>query len=126
LGSYSYSVFLIDKRGQTVFFPWRKGGKGYIVPDVETRRRLNVLLSGFNWISIILGFLVIISPSFLLSIQGGNLLCIGTFIGVPVNWLVLYFLIVEAITKRLSVYPLSYKDIILDNISSDDEDDSEV
>ena len=58
--------------------------------------------------------------------QGGVFLCVGTFFGVPANWLVLYSLIVDAVTKKLSVYPLSYKDLILDNISSDDEDTSEV
>jgi len=114
---YSDSAFIIDKHGQIVFYPWRPAGKGYVVPNDETRRRLNKLIIGFIWTAIFLIALAI----FALSTFGGYFICISTFFGVPANLLVLYFLIVEVVTKNLSVYPLSYKDLILDNISSDDE-----
>jgi len=96
------------------------------VPDLETRRRLNVLSLGFLWGLFLFPFLVLFLSVLALLMHGGYYLCISIFIGVPVNLLVLYFLIVEAVTKNLSVYPLSYKELILDNLSSDDEDDSEV
>jgi len=122
LGFYSNPPFVNDKYGQIVFFPWSIRGKGYLVSDSKTEKRLKVISSVFIRASILLAFLVPISSLFLLSMQGGFFLCIGTLLGVPINWVVLYFLIVDAFTKDLSVYPLSYKELILDNISSYDDD----
>jgi len=96
------------------------------VPDLETRRKLNILALCFIWGGFLFPFLVFFLSVLVVLLRGSYYLCIGIFIGVPVNLFVLYFLIVEAVTKNLSVYPLSYKELILDNLSSDDEDDSEV
>ena len=119
----SNAAFVTDKHGQTIFFPWRRRGKGYVVPDLETKRKLSALSLGFLWGIFLFPLLIIVFLSLfsLLKIRS-DFICVSIFIGVPVNLLVLYYLIVEAITKKLSVYPLSYKELILDNLSSDDED----
>jgi hypothetical protein len=114
LSLHSNPTIIIDKRGQTVFFPWLIRGKGYVVPEPETKRRLDILLSSSIWMFILLGILVLFLPSF----------SFFAYIGVLIIWLVLYFLFVEAITKSLPAYPLSYKELILDNISSSADETS--
>ena len=114
MGFYSNPAIIIDKHGQTVFFPWLIRGKGYVVPDPDAKRKLNLFLSSSTWMFILLGILVLFLPSF----------SFLAFIGILIVWLILYFLFVKAITKNLSVYPLDYKELILDNISSSVDESS--
>jgi hypothetical protein len=120
LSADSNTAFVTDKHGQTIFFPWRRRGKGYIVPDLETKRKLNILALGFIWGIFLFPFLILLLSILVLFLRWNYYVCIGIFVGVPANLFVLYYAIVDAATKNLTVYSMSYRDLILDNLSSDD------
>lgn len=110
-------MFVVDRYGQTVFFPRFARAHGYIVLDPKDKRKLEIFSLSFIWISVFL--IVLILP--LLILYGDSSLCTGGIFGILPGWFLLQFLILQAITKHLPVHPMSYKEIVLDNLSSDDE-----
>ncbi len=112
------SRIITDKHDQTVFFPWRTRGKGYILISPKIRRRIEIFLLGFILVS---AFLIILLPILLL-LLGNFWICTGILFVVLINWLVVYFLIVEMIIKSLPAHPLSYKEIILENLEDEYEE----
>ena len=114
---FSSSRIVIDKNGETIFFPWHSKGKGYILGNSTKKRRVENFLTGYFWIS----FVAIIFSPFLALVFENLLLYFGVCFSVAINWLFLYFLVVEVITQKLPVYKLSYKETVLEKLTSDDD-----
>jgi hypothetical protein len=109
-------MFVVDRDKNTIFFPWGKDRKGYFFTDPVIKKR-------FSRFFVVLSALVLFNILFLVSVLHSLIWFVGGPFMCCAFWLLIYNIYVSHITKSLPPSPKSYKDIILDKIAPDDEDE---
>jgi hypothetical protein len=108
-------MFVVDKHGDTLFFPWGSRHKGYVLNDLALQEKISKFYSVS--FTIYLFTMCLLFAIFFRS---------GWFIGIIFIWaacfLFIYSLYINRITKSLSSANASYVDILLDKIVPDEEE----
>ena len=104
--------FVTDKHGQIIFFPWGRRSKGYILKNKKSKSRIESFYTGL--------FLFYLIVTIYFSYQTESLVSIAIyiFIWLP-TYLLIWYLYARNITKALLAAEGSYKDIVLEKITSD-------
>jgi hypothetical protein len=106
-------LFVTDKSGRSVFFPWGSGKQGYYVKN----RNLIAKVKKFYKISFYICFiLLIIALSFFEKSFWGIICSIVICFG---GWYLAYFLYISIIVKSLQPAKASYKEIILAKLEAE-------
>ncbi len=105
-------MFVIDKHGRTILFPWGAKRQGYLVKDKNLVSKFKKFYSYTFFIYFIT--LVILTALFhsFWSIVGAFLVCSSS------AWLI-YHIYTSRVTKSLTAVQASYKEIILEKIEDD-------
>lgn len=109
-------LFVTDKSGKTVFFPWGSDKQGYYIKN----KNLVAKVKKFYKTSFLICFvLLIISLSFFdrgfWGIVSSMIICVG-------GWCCAYFLYISRIIKPLQPAKASYKELVLAKYETDDSD----
>ena len=116
----SDQLFVTDKSGKTVFFPWGSNKQGYYIKN----RNLAAKVKKFYKTSFFICFvLLIISLSFFdknfWGIVGSMVVCFG-------GWYLVYFLYVSRVVKSLQPTKANYKELVLAKYESDDSENEDL
>ncbi len=110
-------IFIVDKRGKMIFFPWGAKKQGYLIKDISIVPKVkNFYYFSFS-ISVVV--LLITTPKLnnFWAFIGLMFICLG-------GWYFAYYLYTAKITKSLSTTKESYKEIILEKLESDESEES--
>jgi hypothetical protein len=111
---FTRRMFIVDKHGRIIFFPWGIRGKGYILKNVAMKEKTaNFYTSCVIAYLLGIGFLAGRFQNFLGII--GLLLISGSIL------LLTWYVYSWNITRYLSITRASYKEIVLDKVTSDSE-----
>jgi hypothetical protein len=106
-------IFIIDKRGKMVFFPWGAKKQGYLIKDVSIKSKIkNFYYTSFS-ISLVVLLVTTSKINTFWAFVGLMIICLG-------GWYFVYYLYTAKITKSLSIVKESYKEIILEKLEPDD------
>jgi hypothetical protein len=106
-------MFVVDKHGQIVFFPWGEKKQGYLVKNRTVAAKVKkFLVSSF----LICLAAVILGMSLFHDFWG----IIGSMLACFAGWYLAYYLYTSKIVKSLPVSKVSYTDIVLEKIEPDD------
>ncbi len=106
-------MFVVDKRGQIVFFPWGEKKQGYLIKNKRVASKVRIFLVASFLICVVT---VIIGMSLFhdfWGIIGSMLVCFG-------GWYLAYYLYTSKIVKSLPVSKAGYTDIVLEKIEPDE------
>ncbi len=110
-------IFIVDKRGKMVFFPWGAKKQGYLIKDVSIVSKVKK----FYYLSFSTSAvaLLITTPKLnnFWAFIGLMFICLG-------GWYFAYYLYTAKITKSLSAIKESYKEIILEKLEPDESEES--
>jgi hypothetical protein len=110
-------MFVVDKRGKMVFFPWGDHKQGYMLK----RKSLVAETKRFYKSSFFVCFVIFLIAA---SIFHDNFWrIIGSMVGCFGGWYLVYYLYVSKIVKSLPVAKASYKDIVLEKLEPEDADE---
>jgi hypothetical protein len=109
-------LFVTNKSGKTVFFPWGSGKQGYYIKKTLAAKTKNF----YKTSSLVCFVLLIIALSFFAKnfwgIVGPMVICFG-------GWYLAYFIYVSRIVKSLQPAKASYKELVLANFESEDSEE---
>ena len=110
-------IFVVDKRGNTVFFPWGTKKQGYLIKDI----RIIPKVKSFYYLSFLISLAIPLAMAprlnnFWMS-AGVICVCLG-------GWFFAYYLYTVKITKPLRIFRKSYKEIVLEKLEPDELEDS--
>ena len=113
-------LFVTDKSGKIVFFPWGPNKKGYYIKN----KNLATKVKKFYKTSFFVCFVLLIIPlSFFdknfWGIIGSMVVCFG-------GWYLAYFLYVSRVVKSLQPAKANYKELILASYESDDSESEDL
>jgi hypothetical protein len=110
-GEMFSSMFVLDKHGKLLFFPWGSSKKGYILENKEKSIQIKKFYS----------LLFLVSTPTLLIISSSVhdfWSLIGLLLVYLLGLLITYYLYTANAIKSLAVTELTYKDAVLENITS--------
>lgn len=112
-------IFIVDKQGKTIFFPWGGKKQGYYIKNKNIAAKVKKLYRTSFYACFIL---LIIALSFFgknfWGIIGSMVICFG-------SWYFAYFLYVSKIVKSLPPVKGSYKKLILEKLETEDLEDED-
>jgi hypothetical protein len=114
-------LFVTDKGGKTVFFPWGSASKqGYYVKskNLIAKAKKFYKISFYVCFALLIIALSIFEKSFW-GIVGSMIVCFG-------GWYLAYFLYISIIVKSLQPAKASYKEIILSKYESEESENEEL
>ena len=105
-------MFIFDKHGKMVFFPWGGKKQGYFIKDKSIATKVKKFFS--SSLSFSVAALIIAMSIFntFWAVIGSMFICLG-------GWCLIYYLYIARITKSLPIAQASYKEVILEKIESD-------
>jgi hypothetical protein len=117
-------LFITDKRGSMLFFPYTSRKKGYYLDDPGTQDKFIKLFSNLMWV-----YLAVVSILSVLFRRPGLMFIF--FLAYPLAYLLIYRIYVSMITRSLERTTKSYSEIILEKLESEalaqeDEEESEM
>jgi hypothetical protein len=107
-------MFVMDKRGKMVFFPWGGKKQGYFLKSKSLMTRIKKFYTTSFFVSVVV---FLIASSVFRNFWG----IIGSMVVCFVGGYLTYYLYVSKIVKSLIVAKASYKEIILERLEPDDE-----
>jgi hypothetical protein len=113
-------LFVTDKSGKIVFFPWGSNKQGYYIKN----RNLAAKVKKFYKTSFFVSFVLLIIPlSFFdknyWGIVGSMVVCFG-------GWYLAYFLYVSRVVKSLQPAKANYTELVLAKYESDDTESEDL
>ena len=110
-------MFVVDKRGKMVFFPWGGNKQGYYLKAKGLAAKIKKF-----YISSFFVYLVVflVATSFFHDFWG----IIGAMFISSAGWYLVYYLYASRIVKSLSVVNATYKDIVLENLETEDAEEA--
>lgn len=110
------SMFVIDKRGKMIFFPWGSNKPGYFIKSKSAVEKVKKFYRSSFFVCVVaLG----IAISFFHDFWG----IIGSMVVFLGGWYFAYYLYTSSITKRLLPAKASYKDVVLEKLEPDEVED---
>lgn len=109
-------MFVVDKSGKMVFFPWGGKKQGYLIKSKSiVAKAKKFYTSSFLVCFVVLIIAMSIFNSFW-GIVGSMLFCFG-------GWYFVYYVYTSKIVKSLPVAKASYKDIVLEKLEPDEAEE---
>jgi hypothetical protein len=106
------SMFVIDKHGRTILFPWGTKKQGYLVKDKNLElRALKFYSYTFSVYFIVLVIMTALFHSFWA--------IVSVFLVCSISTLFVHYFYTTKITKSLTAVKASYKEIVLEKIAED-------
>jgi hypothetical protein len=113
-------LFVTDKSGKIVFFPWGSKKQGYSIKNKNLAAKVKKFYTTSFFVCL---FLLIIPLLFfdknIWGIIGSMIICFG-------GWYLAYFLYVSRVVKSLQPAKASFKELILASYESDDSESEDV
>lgn len=113
-------LFVTDKSGKTVFFPWGSNKQGYYIKNRNLARRVKK----FYKTSFFVCFVLLVTPLSFFDKNFGGI--IGSMVVCFGCWYLAYFLYVSRIVKSLQPAKANYKELILAKYESDDSESKDL
>ena len=107
-------MFVVDKRGKMVFFPWGDNKQGYLVKSKTLVTNIKKFYKSSFFVCLVV-FLIsgsIFHNNFW-GIIGSMFVCFG-------GWQLVYNIHISKLVKSLPVAKASYKDIVLEKLEPED------
>ncbi len=112
-------MFIVDKQGKTIFFPWGGKRQGYYIKNKNVATKIKKLYRvSFYACFVLLIIALSFWGEFFWGIIGSMVICFG-------GWYFAYFLYVSKIVKSLPPVKASYKELILAKFETEDLDDKD-
>ena len=111
-------MFVVDKRGKTVFFPWGDNKPGYLLKSKSVGAKVKRFYKSSFFICLVV--FLIAATLFHSNVWG----IIGSIVVSFGGWYLAYYLYVSRIVSSLPVAKASYSEIILEKLEPEDEEAS--
>ncbi len=110
-------MFVVDKRGKMVFFPWGGNKQGYLLKSKSlVTKTKKFYKSSFSVCLVIFIIAATILRNNFWGIIGSMFVCFG-------GWYFVYYLYISKLVKSLPVAKASYKDIMLEKLEPEDAEE---
>lgn len=110
-------MFVVDKRGVTVFFPWGDTSQGYLLKSKSLVAKVKKFyISSFFICVVVFVIAASIFHSYFWAIVGSVVISFGC-------WYLVYFLYVSSFVGSLPVAKASYSEIALEKLESENEEE---
>jgi hypothetical protein len=116
-GVFFDGMFVSDKHGKVIFFPWGSQKQGYLLKN----KGLSTKIKEFYFLSL---FVYFITLGITISMFYDFWSIVGLFVTCSVGWFIVYYFYIANITKSLSVAQASYKEIVLEKLEIDASEES--
>lgn len=111
-------MFVVDKRGKTVFFPWADNKQGYVLRSNSLVAKVKTFYKSSFFICLVVFILgASLFQSNFWGILGSLIISFG-------GWYLAYYLYVSRIVKSLPVAKANYSEIILEILEPEDGEES--
>jgi uncharacterized membrane protein len=112
-------MFVYDKRGELLFFPWGDNKPGYFIKSKSLEARIKKFYTSSFVVCIVMFLIGIAIFQDFWGFVGSLIVCFGG----------LYFvhrLYISRVVKSLPVAKVSYKDVVLEKFEPDDAEESDL
>jgi hypothetical protein len=117
--SYDH-LFVTDKSGKMVFFPWGSKKQGYYVKNKDLVPKTKKFYKfSFYVCFILLAITISLFDKNFWGVVGAMIVCFG-------SWYLAYFIYISRIVKSLQPAKASYKDLILSKYESEESENEEL
>jgi hypothetical protein len=117
-GEFFDDMFVTDKHGKAVFFPWGSRKQGYLLKNKD----LATKIKEFYFLSLFVYFIIL---GITISMFYDFWSIVGLFVTCSVGWFIVYYFYIANITKSLSVAQASYKELVLEKLETDASEESQ-